>query len=74
MNNWISVKEKMPGYLTKCLVSNGEYVRCAWSKDEDDAWCVIDSYSEHDEWLVDVTHWMPLPAPPSLTPSNEPGK
>jgi len=60
---WISVNDRMPPYLSKCLVTNGEYVKLSWSKDEDPAWCSIQA-GEEDIWLDDVTHWMPLPEPP----------
>ena len=60
---WISVNDKMPPYLSKCLVTNGEYVKFSWSKDEDPAWCEIHN-GKDDFWLEDVTHWMPLPEPP----------
>ncbi len=60
---WISVKDRLPGYLTRCLVTNGKYVKTSWSKDNDHAWCEIHDFDE-DVWLEDVTHWMPLPEPP----------
>jgi len=74
MNNWISVETEMPPYLSRNIVSNGTYVRLAWSKDDDEGWCIIEPSQDEDEWLYDVTHWQPLPQPPSLTHSNEPGK
>jgi len=62
-DGWISVEDRLPPYLTRCLVTNGEYIKLSWSKDEDEAWCEIQD-SDTDVWLNDVTHWMPLPQPP----------
>ena len=61
---WISVKDRLPPYLRKCLVTNGDYVLTAWSKDEDPAWCGITYDTSEDVWIADVTHWMLLPDPP----------
>jgi hypothetical protein len=60
---WINVNDKMPPFLTKCIISNGIYVNIAWSKDEDIGWCAISPFSK-DFFYEDVTHWMPLPPPP----------
>lgn len=62
---WISVKDKMPTY--------GEYLVYIKDKRADTSAIVVALYLEDaDKWklsqafpiLGDITHWMPLPAPP----------
>jgi len=59
-NSWISVAERLP--------EEGERV-LAWDNDFNESEVAI--YYAHDGWGCDaamslnVTHWMPLPAPPT---------
>tara|TARA_R110002020_G_scaffold467655_2_gene691408 strand:- start:3040 stop:3225 length:186 start_codon:yes stop_codon:yes gene_type:complete len=54
---WINIKDKRPEFIqgNKVLGHNGDY---AFECDFDDGyWCNIGG--------EDMTHWMPLPEPPS---------
>lgn len=62
MNNWISVKERMPEVKTDVLAidSVGDYFLAAVDQSDGKTW--------RDEWFAviefPITHWMPLPEPP----------
>ena len=57
IQEWISVKDKMPEKNTSVLAStdNGIVFQCLYAYDGWDLW-------EGNE--VNITHWMPLPQPP----------
>jgi hypothetical protein len=73
---WISVKERLPEYIDEKDYSenvftwNGKFIRVMARCYEYDGWlwgdCMGDIYGdpEVDDDYSDVTHWMPLPAPP----------
>lgn len=64
MGEWIKCSERMPGDFEDVLVSDGVDVEVMW-RDCDgfwDCWAPRNSNISSD----DVTHWMPLPEPPSL--------
>ena len=58
---WISVGDELPEYDTEILCFDG-IVRIGQIKNycpgESDTWITGES------WPIEVTHWMPLPAPP----------
>jgi len=61
---WISVDDRLPAE-DKCwvLVFAGGAINCmAYYRGEWDDWCMAQSPNIHTE---DITHWMPLPAPPT---------
>jgi hypothetical protein len=62
---WISVSEKLPEEDEDVVVftdEQGERGIHVASVDEDGIWCP----SHGDGWMFPtVTHWMPLPAPPT---------
>lgn len=68
MNKWISVRDKLPEKTQNCLVY---YEHCYA---EDDYWAIgMASYMDGIEEFVGIdskyymiTHWMPLPAPPTV--------
>ena len=64
MGEWIKCSERMPDDFEEVLVSDGANVEVMW-RDCDgfwDCWAPRNSNIDTD----DVTHWMPLPEPPSL--------
>lgn len=63
--NWISVEDDLPPLNTEVLACfNGEDMNlCFWEKDSD-----IDT----DKTQHNLTHWMPLPAPPKSSSSEFP--
>jgi hypothetical protein len=62
---WISVKDRLPEEDEDVIVftdEQGERGIHVASVDEDGVWCP----SHGDGWMFPtVTHWMPLPAPPT---------
>lgn len=64
MSEWIKCSERMPNDFEDVLVSDGGNVEVMW-RDCDGFWdCWAPRNSNID--IDDVTHWMPLPEPPSL--------
>lgn len=63
MSKWISVSDRLPPYYEHVLcMSEGEICLTWYASDGDnEIWTV--AYEE--ETLIDVTHWMPLPNPPT---------
>lgn len=66
-DGWVSVKEHMPMldvpvmvFGERCKIGIGDY----WGP-EAGGW-----YSDYGE-PIDVTHWRPLPMPPSITSDEE---
>jgi len=66
MMEWISVEERLPeDDYTDVLAWNGRLARVAYIH-ETEGWC----YSETCYPRSDVTHWMPLPEPPTQQPEE----
>jgi hypothetical protein len=67
MNNWISVKDKLPVEIEKdYLVTDGENIDVYWWKKlrTKEKWI----WNDRDEFFdFNVTHWMPLPELPDET-------
>lgn len=61
---WIDVNERLPVNYMNCLV----HYKHAYNN-EDGYWAIGVSYYNGEKFLIDwiyqVTHWMPLPEPPS---------
>ena len=58
--NWISVKDRVPESGIDVLVFTDDY--CAYTAHYDGYWWL----SGEPTLSYDVTHWMPLPAPPEV--------
>lgn len=57
---WINVKDEMPTNEFLVLIACGESVTTGWH--DGDCW-----RDDYDSMIgVTVTHWMPIPTPPSL--------
>lgn len=71
MSEWIRVKDRLPEPFTSVLVSNSAGVSLdereattAYFDGVDGQWYYL-AFWDYDLWhKADVTHWMPLPAPP----------
>ena len=58
-NEWVSVEERMPEPTHCVLVYTTDYS------------IEVDAIGSDGEWMAyEVTHWMPLPAPPDRRPSE----
>ena len=65
MNEWISVKERLPDKKQECLVT---FHPCYWdSVREDQTYVGLDTFRGKESWAKHkyqrITHWMPLPEP-----------
>ena len=68
VNKWIHVEEDLPKNDTSVLVYNkewvdGEGVDGGWWSKELNGW--YDSYGYEDGEMSGITHWQPMPEPPS---------
>lgn len=60
MNNWVSVKDRLPGDDSYYLTFTTEHTCAVYRYDGDGEWVTdYDDTANHD-----ITHWMPLPEPP----------
>lgn len=68
MSEWISVEDRVPMPLDFQLAYNGSAVFIAAPLVEgSDVWI---SFSSTGDRINNVTHWMPLPAPPQPLPEE----
>lgn len=64
MSKWIKCSERMPEEFEEVLVSDGANVEVMWL----DCYGLWDCWVDGEDRMVCsdvVTHWMPLPEPPS---------
>ena len=65
VQEWVSVKDRLPEIGQKCLIANREIVVRGWLR-PDGVWKT--GVSSDEIWskfsLYPPTHWMPLPEPP----------
>ena len=68
--NWINVKDKLPETDKKwhesdhCLIfDNTKIQTTAWYSSQSKEWCL--SHYSCETSVINVTHWMPLPKPPT---------
>lgn len=66
MNEWVNVKNRLPTYnLNVLIVINGnENIRIGFV-DQDNCWLDEEHWCVEENGEVKVTHWMPLPEPPT---------
>lgn len=64
MSEWIKCSERMPDDFEDVLVTDGDNVEVMW-RHRSGLW---DYWAPRNPNISsnDVTHWMPLPEPPSL--------
>ena len=72
MSEWISVEDELPEYMKEVLIKE-EYVdevqigylfrNGSWTEQHENHTCHGDAYCSFD--IQGVTHWMPLPEPPT---------
>ena len=68
---WISVKDRLPKTNSKfgesdyilCYTESKEQVVCWYTKNRE--WIVANFKADSTPLNIDITHWMPLPNPPS---------
>lgn len=72
---WISVKDWLPEVFDEVIVYDtigGNYISIAWRETKPRKNGIVDWYwnsqMAYPEDLAHVTHWMPLPKPPEVTP------
>ena len=67
--HWISVKDRLPDVFDEVLVYFNGFISIAWRETEKRKNGIVgwhwDSQMSYPESLVYVTHWMPLPEPPT---------
>lgn len=68
-NGWISVSERLPpvqpgmNYVSSNVLAwDGLIIHKAYCHTADNEWW---EYGVNDEQLLGITHWMPMPVPPT---------
>ena len=65
MDKWISVEDRLPEKRNRwnsswwMVSATGRIPFTAWYSREYEQWC-----DDAGKFISDITHWMPLPAPP----------
>lgn len=73
MNDWISIKERVPEYNVEVLTTDGKYCNVAErDRTTKNGEVFMQGGEEGDQKVVTVTHWMELPSLPSRTTCSEP--
>jgi hypothetical protein len=70
MSEWISVKDRLPVTFDEVLVhSDNCFTSIAWRETEKRKNGIVGwHWNSYFKSLGHVTHWMPLPEPPEVTP------
>ena len=58
-SRWISVDDELPKNKEHVFITDGEYTDTGFYE------YTFYEWQPCEKWLGDITHWMPLPAPPS---------
>ncbi len=70
--HWISVKDRLPEVFDEVIVCFNGFIAIAWRTTEKRGNGIVgwhwDSQMSYPESFVNVTHWMPLPTTPEVTP------
>lgn len=69
-NEWVSVEDRLPASGQNVIATNGSDVGEAWYASFSKSWCRNNGF-EWDRICGQVTHWMPLPAPPKKEHDHE---
>lgn len=56
--HWISVEDEMPKNRELVLITDCESADMGFYD------YIVDAWQPFEKWLGNITHWMPLPAPP----------
>lgn len=65
MNEWISVKDRVPESGVNVLVTDGIHMMVTWCEYIDNECLWVDNFYEYvNVRFKEVTHWMPLPTLP----------
>lgn len=66
MAHWISVKDRLPQVKEDVLIYDSHHrnIYKAWYIGDIDVWFS----NEYLPQFINITHWMPLPEPPEVTP------
>lgn len=68
-NEWISVKDRLPDTFDEVLVYSNEcFISIAWIEAEKRKNEIVGWHWNSYDVLGCVTHWMPPPEPPEVTP------
>ncbi|MGP3209197.1 DUF551 domain-containing protein [Serratia marcescens] len=69
MSEWIKCSDRMPDYRAPVLITDGELVAMSCRSRLDsigrDPWQTTYQSGDATKCLSTVTHWMPLPEPPT---------
>lgn len=69
-NEWVSVEDSIPCPGKRVLATDGSFVGEAWYTSFSKSWYRNNGF-EWDRICGQVTHWMPLPAPPKKEHDHE---
>ena len=69
-NEWVSVEDAVPCSGKRVLATDGSFVGEAWYASFSKSWYRNNGF-EWDRICGQVTHWMPLPAPPKKEHDHE---
>ena len=69
-NEWVSVEDRLPASGQNVIATNGSDVGEAWYASLSRSWYRYNGL-EWNRICREVTHWMPLPAPPEKENSHE---
>lgn len=66
---WISVEEKLPEKAAPVLTWGSHKIPTVCFRTVDEDWVWVEEGDVTFDYLLGITHWMPLPSPPCLCPA-----